>query len=92
MNTKYNGWTNFATWKINLELLDNVSLGDFWGYEDTDPSEIDSYEFSLSLKDYAEEYLYENCNDTMIAGFAQAFLSEVNWLEIAEHIIEANKE
>jgi hypothetical protein len=82
MNTKYNGWTNYATWRINLEMLE--------GYE-TDTT--DTYELSQELKDYVEDYLIESCPDGLAQSYALAFVSDVNWYEIAEHLIEeANNE
>ena len=27
----YNGWTNYATWRVNLEVLDGVELRDLLG-------------------------------------------------------------
>lgn len=30
-NKKYNGWTNYATWRVNLEVLDGVELRDLLG-------------------------------------------------------------
>jgi hypothetical protein len=46
METKenYNGWTNYATWRISLELFD--------GYELRFPN---TYELSEYLKELAEE-------------------------------------
>lgn len=86
--TKYNGWTNFATWKINLEIFDGMSLGDFWGYHDTE--EVDAYEFEHTLKEYVEDLLTEQSSGLAL-DYAMAFISDVNWYEIAEHLIEEGK-
>jgi hypothetical protein len=78
MNTdnKYNGWTNYATWRINLELLN--------GYEHTS---TDTYDLSQELKEYVEGYL-DLSEDGITKDYAMAFISDVNWYEIAEHLIE----
>ena len=73
----YNGWSNFETWKINLEF----GLNDR-GFENYDDE---------MLKDYIESYIEENCDNEILKGMLWNFISEVNWQEIAEHI-EENKE
>jgi hypothetical protein len=82
MNTtdnKYNGWTNYATWRINLEMMDGMDVSSF-------PQ--DEYGLSVALKDYVEEYLIESCPNGLAQDYALAFVSDVNWYEIAEHLIE----
>lgn len=89
--TTYNGWTNYATWRVNLEIFDSLELGDFWGYESTKASEIDAYDFGQVMKDYAEEILQEQANgdgNNLVFSYAMAFISDVNWTEIAKHKIE----
>lgn len=92
--SKYNGWTNYATWRVNLEVFDQLTIGDFWGYADEEPSKVDIYELSLILKEYAESLIFESGggNGNIAVDFALAFLSDVNWYEIANHIIEEEKE
>ncbi len=85
----YNGWTNYETWRVNLELFDCWSLGDVWGYEDQDPKTADPYELGQILREYAEERINEGASHESLAhSYAMAFLSDVNWYEIAEHMIE----
>ena len=72
----YNGWTNYETWRVNLEIFD--------GY-DPDGQEVDHE----TLKDMAEELILMDVDDTtLVASYAMTFLSEVNWHEIAKHINE----
>jgi len=86
-DNKYNGWTNYATWRVNLELFD--------GYgedldKDTDPSDL-----AEQLKEMAEEAItgYGEINPQSLAvSYATAFINDVNYYEIAESIIEAWKE
>jgi len=78
-NTTYNGWTNYATWRIALEWFDSYNPFEY---------EKDSYELSKMLKEYVEESLsMEACSDFTLA-YAIAFISDVNWYEIAENIIQ----
>lgn len=89
-NTTYNGWTNYATWRINLEIFDGVPANDFDGVDDSEPN---IYEISLQLKDYAEEIIFSDCRyderrpSNLMEDYARAFLSDVNWYEIAQHMV-----
>lgn len=90
--TTYNGWTNYATWRINLEIFDGWELGAFYGYENTDPNEVDIYELSEIMKAHVQEIIDDECGqDSFANSYAHAFLSEVNWYEIATHIVENAK-
>jgi hypothetical protein len=87
--SNYNGWTNYATWRINLEIFDNTELGDFWGYHDAE--EVEAYELGQTLQEYAEEILSEQSSGLAL-DYAMAFVSDVNWTEIAQSIIDNSKE
>ena len=86
-DTKYNGWTNYATWRVNLEMFDGMDWVDVFG--NPDPDLTDPYELSLALKDYAEEIITngEIVNSNLAVDYALAFLSDVNWYEIADHMV-----
>jgi len=75
-DTRHNGWTNYATWRVNLELFD--------GWETDVPMDGES----------AREMAHEIIESTTAEGFARyiafAFLSDVDWQEIADHVNEAN--
>jgi hypothetical protein len=74
-NQKYNGWTNYATWRVNVEFFDG------WHREEGEDVSPDY------LQDIVEEGIaIETNGEGFAAGYANAFLSEVNWHEIAEHI------
>jgi hypothetical protein len=75
----YNGWTNYATWRINLEMFDGLSREDLTGDSDTlvDPE---------YLQELVEEQL--NSDNETATSYAMAFINQVNWSEIAEHINE----
>ena len=81
---KYNGWTNYATWRVNLEIFDGYDP-----YDAGHDSSTSAYDLGLSLKDIAEELLANDANEGSLAfSYAMAFLSDVNWTEIARHMIE----
>lgn len=78
MSEKYNGWTNYATWRVRLEMFD----GDF-----ASDNDLDAYDLGQFLRDTAEEMISEQ-SEGLAQDYALAFLDEVNWREIAEHMIE----
>lgn len=78
-NTTYNGWTNYATWRIALEWFDGFNPNE----SESDPSEL-----SICLEDYVTEYLSQDLPNEMTLSYALAFISNVNWFEIAEHLIQ----
>ena len=93
-DTTYNGWTNYATWRVKLEIFDNIPIQELSdGVDDAEPN---IYDISLSLKNLAEYYVECDSKEGFARDYALAFLSDVNWYEIAEHLvadyIEENKE
>jgi len=90
-DTTYNGWSNYATWRINLEIFDDLDISEFDGIEDkVDPELICLHTLSEALQERAEFYIFE-CDDrkpsSLMEDYARAFLSEVNWYEIAKHMV-----
>ena len=85
----YNGWANYATWRVNLELFDGMELQDFT--EDAD--EISAYDLGQNLREWAESVLFEVHQGeihVLVIDYANAFLANVNWTEIAHHFLENN--
>ena len=78
-NKEYNGYTNYATWRINLEILDGIGWHDYdyEGYISTDV-----------IQDMVEEIVFGNSveKDCLAASYARAFLEDVNYQEISDHI------
>jgi hypothetical protein len=88
-DTTYNGWSNYATWRINLECVDGFDPRDhgFGGVKTDDTDEV--YDFAEYLKQYVEECLfaYTDNKPSLVEDYARAFLLDVNWHEIAKHLI-----
>ena len=86
-DTTYNGWSNYATWRINLECVDGFDPRDhgFSGVKTDDIDEV--YDFAEYLKQYVEEFLFANSGGLLVEDYARAFLSDVNWHKIAKHLI-----
>ena len=81
----YNGWTNYATWRVNLEIIDGLSLDDL-GVD----ASFSVVEVAEMLNELAHELVFpDGLGDATIAEtYAEAFLSDVNWYEIASHKLE----
>jgi hypothetical protein len=73
--TKYNGWTNYATWRVNLEMFDGTDQA--WSADDA--------------KDYAEQYITDTTDEGLARDYALAFMADVNWYEIAEHYTDTEE-
>lgn len=90
-DTKYNGWTNYETWRVNLEVFDGMEASDFDAAGD---AEVDFYDFSEQLQNYAEEVIFsgvrydERRPTSLMEDYARAFLQNVNWREIAQHMVD----
>jgi hypothetical protein len=74
-NNTYNGWTNYATWRVNLEMFDGSDQ--FWSAD--------------SAREYVEEIIIDSTPEGVARDYALAFLSDVNWYEIAEHYQETEE-
>ena len=67
----YNGWSNYATWRINLEILSDIEF--------EEPVTADY------LKEIVEDVVIRDTN-YIAEDYARVFLDEVNYNEIAETI------
>lgn len=93
-----NGWSNYATWRVNLELVDgeeNAIREDGQVFDtlndlaDHLKQMIDDY-FELNLSEIdgnADNFALSQMHD-----FSDAFLEDVNWREIAENMASDNPE
>ena len=85
----YNGWTNYATWRVNLEIFDGFDPREYW-----QGAHENAHDLGISLKEYAEDLLEQEIviREGFALSYAMAFLADVNWTEIAQHIIDNNAE
>jgi hypothetical protein len=74
----FEGWTNYATWRINLEIIDGI--------------EIETKTCAATIQEIVEDVVfsqYELGNGShLVEDYARAFISEVNFYEIAQSINE----
>ncbi len=75
---KYNGWSNYATWRINLEIIDGI--------------EIETKTCAATIQEIVEDVVFSQyefgSGYSLMYDYAKAFVSEVNFYEIAQSINE----
>lgn len=103
-DTRYNGWTNYETWAVNLWLSNEQSSADYWADAARDAvdaapdckqvlAEIWKSEQAArySLANRLESEISESSpisGSSLYADLMGAALQEVNWAEIAQHMID----
>ena len=73
---KYNGWTNYATWRVNLEIIEDI--------------EFQTQQTAEDIKEIVESVVLDQLpKDVGLAyDYAEAFIDQVNFHEIAEFVNE----
>ena len=91
MSKEYNGWTNYATWRVNMEILGDIIFEEKVSVDE--------------LKEIVEDCVFRNpntCNTPhlkvmwasheartiYVEDYARAFISQVNFYEIAKLVNE----
>lgn len=86
----YNGWANYETWRVHLELFNDVNVGEHF---DAEPS---IQELAGWANEYARDFVSNSIDDTSangtVEGWAHAFLDSVNWRQVAEHLMDYAKD
>lgn len=81
---EYNGWTNYATWNVNLWLTNDEGSYNYW-MERARDSEVN--ELAIALEGEHKEAMPELDSSTY-SDLLQHVLGSVNWREIAKSLIE----
>ncbi len=94
--TKYNGWTNYETWLVNLhydnffqeqaeDLYQDALACDTFSKEENAAHALCEY-----IEETVTEFNYNPDADTaLVNDIVNAALSSVNWYEIAANYIES---
>ena len=90
---EYNGWTNYETWLMDLNLTNEQGI-----YNDVrdliqeirDNDDMENWDIAQELKQYIEDtYWHDETNVVMICDtWTLRNFQEINWLEIVESFIE----
>lgn len=88
-NNGYNGWPNYATWRVNLEVFDGATADDIMGsgLDGVDRDE-DAYKLQAALKEHAEYIICEQASEGLARDYALTFIQDVEWYAIAYHMID----
>ena len=104
---KYNGWTNYETWVVNLWMGNDQGSQTFWDEVTKDVLQNAEKDKTFSKEERAridlsvtlKEHFDDNVPGDTTLGYSGVYadllngaLSEVNWHEIAGHLIEATVE
>ena len=78
MKEKHNGWTNYATWRINLEVIDGI--------------EFETKMCAATIQEIVEDVVFSQYDlgkgSHLVEDYARSFVAQVNFYEIAESINE----
>jgi len=77
---EYNGWANYATWLVNLEWFDGIDSADYHDHKFVS-------DIACELQETVESGLEAEASGTAL-DYAMAFISDVDWREIAQHIYD----
>lgn len=83
--TTYNGWANYETWRVNLEIFDGMELQD-------DLRGMELQDAAAWMKEFAEELIEQSTPEGIGRDYALAFINHVDWRRIAEHYMEGEHE
>ena len=83
-NKEYNGWTNYETWRVNLEMFDGFDGEYFRG--------MSRYDVGQILKEMVEEYIDQTTSEGLARDWALTFVQPVDWYSIADHLIPTEEE
>jgi hypothetical protein len=84
----YNGWANYVTWRVNLEMLDGMTCEDFGIIPVIeDERDRDIRKLAERIEAYVVE-LVEMDAKGFALDLALNCLHEVDWQEIALHMLD----
>jgi hypothetical protein len=86
--TNHNGWTNYATSRVYNEIFKYMDPYDNIPDEQGLWPRAGLPVLTLALREYVQDLVYEagGGDGNIAVDYALAFLSEVNWFEIAESL------
>ena len=76
MGKEYNVWTNYATWRVDLDIIDGIEF------------EVETC--AEDIKEIVEDVVFSQYDgmNSLMYDYARAFISQVNFYKIAESINE----
>ena len=92
MSEKHNGWTNYETWCYALWMDNDEASYKYWreAAEGTIKHSLDAddakYKLMETIREACEQMTPEV--DGVFADLLGAAISEINWHEIASHLVD----
>lgn len=88
---KYNGWTNWATWMVNLhfddfDFTDDVEDGVFDGMDKDDiRCHVASY-----IQELVDSYIEDvaDTSNVFVSDLINGTIQDVDWHDIADHYVD----
>ena len=88
----HNGWRNYATWRVKLEIFDDeYSIIEVLTYGVDDIDEAVDMLADEALQAYADDVIFGQIDaspNSFIVAYANAFLEDVDWYQISEALVE----
>jgi hypothetical protein len=89
MNDKtYNGWANYATWSVNMNFFDGLPI-DYFGINLKGEDRWEDIKYAAECLEEMVDNELEYKAKGIALEFARSFVSNTDWLEIAEHLVDA---
>lgn len=87
----YNGWKNYETWLVKMEFVGDCELDvfddvDFLFGEIEEEDRLDRV--ASILEGQFEEFFHANVDNSLLLTLLQKAGEEVDWTEIAGHLID----
>lgn len=94
---EYNGWTNYETWAVNLWIGNEEGSYNYWQEAAQECNDLPRHEIfkertaAIALAERLKDEITKGAPElgaSMYSDLLGAALSEVNWHEIAEGLLE----
>ena len=93
MNNEYNGWTNYATWRVQLEIVDDLVEAEC--ADDIERARaLTDDEWRDMIEGWVDELVFlshREHDNSLMMNYADAFLSDVNYYELADAAVDKAK-
>ena len=93
MNNEYNGRTNYATWRVQLEIVDDLVEAEC--ADDIEHARaLTDDEWRDMIEGWVDEVVFlsrREHDNRLMMDYADAFLSDVNYYELADAAVDKAK-
>lgn len=93
MSKEYNGWTNYATWRVQLEIVDDLVEAECADDIERARAYTDD-EWRDMIEGWVDEIVFlshREHDNSLMMDYADTFLSEVNYYELSDAAVDRAK-